>query len=328
MKRCIVKFPRARLVALAVVAGALGSLAVAPAAFAAAVKPPPVGTNCQPDGKINGGGSTFQTNAINNSFTFGYQQDVCGPQPTVSNLNSTWGTTDPSIFTFGSGPTTVDGMVAYNDSLGGTAESNGSGNGLRRLSCRTDMFAGTDLPYNNTQLGTPGSATTAGLDGPPGSESGGTAPQFNCDNGTLNTTAVPPPFGPQPTAGPWPAAADVATNTMSFPVAGGAVAFAANLNGMCTVATPTGLNITQTEFDQIWQGTINQWNDPALVATNPILTTDGCSGPITRVVRQDNSGTTAITMFTLNGVDKNNLCGTDSTTNWYAIGTASSNAGS
>lgn len=318
------------MVALAVGVGALGSLAAAPAAFAAGAgpKPPAVGTACQPDGKINGGGSTFQTNAINNAFTWGYQEDACGPQPNVANLNSSWGTTDPSIFSFTVGSTVnnVQGMVAYNYSLGGTAASNGSGNGLKRLSCRTDMFAGTDLPYNNTQLGTPGNTTVAGLDGPPGSESGGTAPQYSCDNGTLNTTAVPPPYGPQPSSGPWPNSADTAVNAMSFPVAGGAVAYAINLNGMCTGATPTNLDLTQAEFQDIWEGTINQWNDPALVATNPSLSSDGCSGPITRVVRQDNSGTTAITEFTLAHINPNNLCGTDASTNWYALAIASSNA--
>jgi ABC-type phosphate transport system substrate-binding protein len=329
MRSRFLKLPRARIVALALGVGALGSLATAPASFAAGAgpKPPAIGTNCQPDGKINGGGSTFQANAINDAFTFGFQQDVCGPQPQVTNLNASWGTTDPSVFSFGTGPTQVAGMVAYNVSLGGVAETNGSGAGLRRLSCRTDMFAGTDLPYNNTQLGTPGNGTVAGLDGPPGSESGGTAPQFNCDNGTLNTTAVPPPFGPQPSSGPWPATGDVPANAMSFPVAAGAVAVAVNLTGKCTVATPTGLNLTSAEFDQIWQGTINQWNDPALVATNPILATDNCSGNIQRVVRQDNSGTTAITMFTLNGIDQGALCGSDSGTNWYTIATGSSNAG-
>ena len=330
MRRRICKLSRARMVALAVSVGAFGSLATAQASFAAGAgpKPPAVGTSCQPDGKINGGGSTFQPNAVNNAFTWGYQQDLCGPQPNVANLNSTWGTTDPSIFTFTVGTTnnSVQGMVAYNYSLGGTALSNGSGNGLRRLSCRTDMFAGTDLPYNNTQLGTPGNGTVAGLDGPPGSESGGTAPQYDCDNGTLNTTAVPPPFGPQPSAGPWPATGDAAANAMSFPIAGGAVAYAVNLNGMCTNGTPTGLNLTQSEFQAIWEGTINQWNDAALVATNPSLGTDNCSGPITRVVRQDNSGTTAITEFTLSRINPNNLCGTDAANNWYALATASSNA--
>jgi len=331
------------MVALAVGIGAVGSLATAPASFAAgaAPKPPAVGTNCQPDGKINGGGSTFQTNAINNAFTYGFQQDVCGPQGSVSNLNTTWGTTDPSVFSFTVGTTTtnVAGMASYNYSLGGVALTNGSGAGLKRLSCRTDMFAGTDLPYNTTgsapntsgQLGNPANNTVNGLDGPPGSETADathtTAP-YNCDNGTLNTTAVPPPFGPQPSGGAWPNALDTASPAMAFPVAGGAVAVAVNLNGMCSVATPTAITLTSDEFDKIWQGTINQWNDPELVQTDPILTTDGCAGNIQRVVRQDNSGTTAITMFDLNGINKNNLCGTDSATNWYSIGTASSNAGS
>ena len=351
MRRRIVKSPRAHIVALAVAVGALGSLAAAPAAFAAGAgpKPPAVGANCQPDGKINGGGSTFQTNALNNAFTFGFQQDVCGPQPSVANLQSSWGTVDPSIYSFTVGSTTnnVAGMVAYNFSEAGTASSNGSGNGLKRLSCRTDMFAGTDLPYNNTQLGTLNNTTLAGLDGPPGSESGGSSPQWNCDNGTLNSSGPPPnvlpPYGPQPASGPWPASGDVASNAMSFPVAGGAVAMAVNLNGSCTntngaggtTAIPTGINITSTELDGIWQGTINKWDNAALVATNPILGSgsgdDNCTGSIQRVVRQDNSGTTAITMFTLYGIDNGVLCGTDNASNadkrWYDIATASSNAG-
>jgi hypothetical protein len=408
MRSRVCKSSLARVGALALALGGFGSLATAPASFAAGAgpKPPAVGTACQPDGKINGGGSTFQTNAINNAFTWGYQEDVCGPQPNVANLNATWGTTDPSQYTFtvGSTTNTVQGMVAYNASLGGVSPTNGSGNGLARLSCRIDMFDGTDLPYNNAQLGTPGSATTVGLDGPPGSESleTGTSP-YNCDNNTQNTTAVPPAFGPQPSAGPWPVAADTATNVMSFPIAGGAVAYGINLNGACTAAAgslsatlstaaaitslpvnalanaipagsgvllnngagttqlfdvttaaaagatsiavasqtpnfaytsgttftvaPTGINLTQAEFQDIYEGTINQWNDATLVATDPVLTTFGCSGPITRVVRKDNSGTTAITEFTLAKINGGTLCGTDASNNWYALATASSNAG-
>ena len=320
MRRRIGKFSPARIAALALAAGALGSLATAPASLAAAPQPPAVGTNCQPDGKISGAGSTFQTNAINNSFTYGFQQDVCGPQPNVANLTSAYGGTDPSVFSFTDalGTHNVQGMVAYNYSLGGVAAKNGSGAGLDRLSCRTDYFAGTDLPYNSTQF--------TQLKGAPGSLS---AISGHCSDGTvLNTGAVPPPYGPQPTNS-WPATGDTASTPINFPVAGGAVAYAINLNGMCTSGPPTSINLTADEFNKIWEGTINQWNDSELDTTNPSLSSDGCTGNIQRVVRFDNSGTTAITMFTLNGIDPQpaTLCGTDASTTWLGIATSSNNSG-
>ncbi|MBV9607014.1 MAG: hypothetical protein JO027_18015 [Solirubrobacterales bacterium] len=309
----------ARGVALGLAVAAVASLAMAPASFAAAPQPPAVGTNCQPDGKISGAGSTFQANAINNSFTYGFQQDVCGPQPNVANLTSAWGTTAPSVFSFtdAAGTHSVQGMVAYNYSLNGTAASSGSGAGLNRLSCRTDFFSGTDLPYNSSQFtslkGAPGALPTA--------------------NGTtcaaaINTGTVPAPFGPQPTSSP-PATGDTASTPINFPVAGGAVAYAVNLNGMCASGPPTSISLTADEFNKIWMGTINQWNDSELVATNPSLSNDGCAGNIQRVVRFDNSGTTAITMFTLNGIDPqpNTLCGTDASTTWLGIATSSNNSG-
>jgi ABC-type phosphate transport system substrate-binding protein len=80
-------------------------------------------------------------------------------------------------------------------------------------------------------------------------------------------------------------------------------------------SSPTSLDLTGTELDQIMQGTINQWNDGALVLTNPILATDNCSGNITRIVRADNSGTTQNVMEYLNFQDSSTLCG--------AAGTAS-----
>jgi hypothetical protein len=343
MRRRICKFSLARAVALAVSVGALGSLAMAPSAFAAGAvaHPPAVGQDCQADGHISGAGSTFQTNMQNNALIYGYQQDVCGPVAAPSNLYqgnaapayASWGTTDPSSFTatVSGAATPVNGMVGYNYSLGGTAASNGSGAGLRRASCRTDEFAGTDLPYNNTQLGNPANTTVNGLDGPAGSESGGTAPLFGCDTASnLNLATVPPPFGVTPTntnagdAGEWPDTRDGAAKIMSFPTAGGAVALAVNLNGICS-PVPTSINLTASEFDQIMQGQINNWNDATLAQTDPILTTDACSGPITRIVRFDNSGTTYITMATLSGIDSNVLC--SGTLTWYQIATSSNNSG-
>jgi hypothetical protein len=394
MRRRICKSLPARVLAAGLALGAFGSLATASASLAAAPQPPAVGTNCQPDGKISGGGSTFQTNAINNSFTYGFQQDVCGPQPNVANLTAAYNGTDPSVFSFTDtlGTHSVQGMTAYNYSLGGVAASNGSGAGLNRLSCRTDFFSGTDLPYNASQF--------TSLKG-----AAGALPVANSTTcaAAINTAAVPAPYGPQPTATP-PATGDTASTPINFPVAGGAVGYAINLAGMCTATAgslsaalstsgaitslpvnalasaipsgsavvlssggntqsfttsgataagatsitvasqtpnfaypsgttftvaPTGINLTADEFNKIWEGTINQWTDSELVTTNPILTTFGCAGNIQRVVRFDNSGTTAITMFTLNGIDPQpaTLCGTDATTTWLGIATSSNNSG-
>jgi ABC-type phosphate transport system substrate-binding protein len=312
------KFTRARVLALAVGLGAAasGSLATAPASFAAGATatPPAIGSNCQVDGKINGAGSTFQTNAVDAGLIFGYEEDVCGPAPLSSNLNAAYGGTDPSIGSFGSPAVAVSGMVAYNNSLGGAAETNGSGAGLNRMSCRSDFFAGTDLPYNNSQLTdldtTPGQLLTDGAS--------------TC-GAKVNLSAVPPPYGPQTTVG-YPNTGDASAQIMGMPIGAGAVAIAENLNGMCTSGTPGSLNLTADELDKIFQGVINQWDDNELVATNPILATDGCHGAIKRVVRFDNSGTTSITMNDLYGVDPNALCSTANGT-WYAIGTSSSNNG-
>jgi hypothetical protein len=108
------------------------------------------------------------------------------------------------------------------------------------------------------------------------------------------------------------------------------VGIAVNMNGVCSVATPTGLNLTANELDLIMQGKINQWNDPNLVATNPILSTDNCTGFIQRIVRFDNSGTSAITKSTLNGIDSGTLCdgtvaGSGTYGAWATLGSANPN---
>jgi ABC-type phosphate transport system substrate-binding protein len=380
---------RVRIAAVALGVTAIGCLATAPASIAVSTQQPPVGANCHPDGKIDGAGSTFQTNALNDAFTYGFQLDNCGPQPSSSGLftaTPTWSGTDgnggtvsapvtgwsadPSQFSFGTPATSVNGMAAYNSSNGGVAPSNGSGTGLKRASCRVDMFEGTDLPYNHTQL--------AALNAAPGNDTSGSvapwnAQPFECDTyssqtsyffngpppaapvaGIWNLDKVPPPFGPQ-TYNLWgQTAAQLAADTpaqpaayaattskvMGFPVAGGAVAFVANMNGVCAnlpIPANTTLDLTPAEMDGIWQGTINQWNDAVLDATNPWLVTQNCTGNIQRVVRFDNSGTTAITMWTLNGYNQSVLChaganptpttGPTPLGGWYNLSVQSSNAG-
>lgn len=125
--RSALNIKRARRVALALGAGALGSLALATPGMAAA---PNAGTACQAaDGKVNGRGATFATAAVK-ALADGYRLDVCGP---VAN--------DPDALT---------NMLAYNYSA--SAGFTGSGNGQKATSCRTDAFAVSDIPYDNATL--------------------------------------------------------------------------------------------------------------------------------------------------------------------------------
>jgi len=315
MRSRFVKFPRARIVAIAVGVGVIGSLVTAPASFAA---PPASGVNCQAsDGKISGRGSTFQNNALNNALISGFRNDVCGPVGTAGNLTSGYGGTDPA----------GTNMIAYNYSEAGNPVKNGSGAGINAMICRTDPFAGTDLPYNGTQIDN--------MNNTPGT--GGTCDPVATALGT-GLTGAPYPPAPNGAAPAYPHTGDTTPGSgpgiddgmMNFPIGGGAVAIAVNLNGVCTTP-PAGLNLTNSEFEKIMQGTITQWNDTALTTTNPSLTTGGCHGTIQRIVRFDNSGTTAITKNNLNGINSATLC--DGSTRvvgssfggWSTLGNASPN---
>jgi ABC-type phosphate transport system substrate-binding protein len=332
----------ARMIALVLSSGLLGSLATAPASFAAGAgpKPPLPGSDCQTDGKISGRGSTFQTNAVNKSFVVTFQQvGPCGTTQPNSAVSTGYTGTPPN----GAGGANTDpvgrtplagnpvaSMIAY-DAYQGV--SPGSGAGLEGLSCRTDAFVGTDKPYSQADL--------TAIDGAPGTMAGGTPPSGcvwdNPSNSSHNNNAEFAPFGPMLGNGQASVAGDATANAMSIPIAGGAVAIAVNLNGMCTTP-PAGINVTSQEFYDIWEGTINQWNDPHLVATNPILTADGCAGNIQRVVRPDNSGTTAIVMTDLNGIQSANglsltpapnctVNGSPPPTTWAQLAAANPNTG-
>jgi ABC-type phosphate transport system substrate-binding protein len=80
---------------------------------------------------------------------------------------------------------------------------------------------------------------------------------------------------------------------MGFPVAGSAVSIGVNLGvGTCPTGTlPTSVRFSALTLSQIFSGTITNWNDAAIVADNPGWNT-GCTGAITRVVRNSKSGTT------------------------------------
>jgi ABC-type phosphate transport system substrate-binding protein len=234
---------------------------------------PPAGLNCkEADGKIGGRGSTYQNNLQEETAKL-YRDDFCGNAGTETAEDKVGGKERGEA-----GNT----MVAYNyvaaESLGAT----GSGAGLRAASCRTDAFAGTDLPYSEKQL--------KELDGAPGvlTENEGKA----CSGSGLAEGKFLPPFQPDSPA-EWPGKEDTAGTVMSFPVGGSSVTLPVNLTaGNCGGTAPTSLNFTPKEVSRIFGGAVATWNDAELVATNASLSK--CTEKLVRVVRFDNSGTTNI----------------------------------
>ena len=221
------------------------------------------------DGKVNGRGSTYQTILLG-FYAELYEIDVCGATP---------GT-----------PADAAGntMVAYNYAAAGTAGT-GSGQGIKAASCRTDAFSGTDTPYTE--------ANYKELNSAPGTTKG-------C------TLGFQPPFAPQGTENAkkefeFPGSAtDTTAPVMSFPVGGSSVTVPVNLapsenkakekTTACLKGTPAALEFSAKEISRLLGGAIATWEDAELVANNPILTTDECTGAVTRVVRFDSSGTTNI----------------------------------
>lgn len=246
----------------------------------------PAGLGCQSsEGKISGRGSTYQ-NILLKEYAKVYGEDFCG-----------------SVAEEFSGDPAGNNMIAYNYPKAVTASATGSGNGVKAASCRTDAFAGTDIPYSRAQL--------EQLDGAPGA-TGGCSLTFE------------PPF--EPKSAPFPAANDIQANVMSFPVGGSSVTVAVHLTGgaggSCPTGTvPTSLKFTPKEVSRLYGGDVAHWNDAELVATNSTL--KECTGPVTRVVRQDSSGTTNILKQYLIRVDNERTgatCGVISgvTQNWEA----------
>jgi len=217
----------------------------------------PAGLGCQSsEGKVSGRGSTYQ-NILLKEYAKVYGEDFCG-----------------SVAEQFAGDPAGSNMISYNYAKAVAASATGSGNGVKAASCRTDAFAGTDTPYSRTQL--------EQLNGAPGA-TGGCGITFE------------PPFTPN--TAPFPNANDIQANVMSFPVGGSSVTVAVHLTGgtggSCPTGTvPTSLKFTPKEVSRLYGGDVANWNDAELVATNSSL--KECTGPVTRVVRQDSSGTTNI----------------------------------
>jgi ABC-type phosphate transport system substrate-binding protein len=262
------RFVTGRL-ALLVGVTALGCLAFADVSSAAV---PPAGNSCvASDGKINGRGSTFQKVLVLN-LAKTYRDDYCGPE----------GTENAESEKVGEAGST---MIAYNYPAAEKASATGSGAGQKAMSCRTDAFGGTDVPYTTTGL--------AELDGAPGAM-GGCAIAFT------------PPFQPNSPA-EWPdkeaGKEDASGKMMSFPIGGSADAVIVHLTpSECKNNAPKTLQFTGKEVDNLFGGNYKEWTEKELTETNPSLAE--CAGTkITRVVRQDNSGTTNIFKFYLAKID-------------------------
>jgi ABC-type phosphate transport system substrate-binding protein len=217
----------------------------------------PGGSSCDPvGGQINGRGATFQTNA-QLAFSQGYTNDVCGPA--------------------------VGQMVQYNYAAAVGAGATGSGNGQKAASCRTDAYAGTDIPYDE--------ATLALLNGTPGA-TGGCAITFTPPN--------------PPNSGTYPDPSDAQAQIMSFPVAVGANGLGFDLTkAACGGTTPGTPQLTGTMVSLLLGGEIANWNDARLRTGGLNGFLSKCNVSVTRVVRMDKSGTTQITKNYLAKVDPN-----------------------
>jgi ABC-type phosphate transport system substrate-binding protein len=256
-KGFVSRSPHRSLTALLVAAGVLGSsfaLSLALPSVSSAAVPLS-GLNCAAsDGKISGRGASYQAHA-EAAFAAAYRDDFCG------NVAEQYAG-DPAGNT----------MVAYNYPAAEAASATGASAGLKAASCRTDAYAGDSLPYTEAQFGE--------LNAAPGTTGG-------CK------LAFAPPFTPTATRNEFPNANDTTAPVMSFPVAGSSVAIAVNFGTACT-KEPTGLKLTAKEISRIFGGDAATWADSELAENNPMLATDGCTGAITRVVREDSSGTTEI----------------------------------
>lgn len=262
----------------------------------------PTGSECNSAAKITGRGATFQWFAQFNWMS-AYRDEMCGPtSDTAGNGGTSTGDTMVLYNGTNGDPAQASGnQGAWLGSLAGNSEApvtlgtpgfnqgvlTGSGAGIRSQACRTDAFAGSDKPYNQTDLtnmrGAPGSGGCTAV-------TGGTAggPQVN-------------PFNP--TSTPFPNAGDVTSPILSFPVAASAVALGLNFTVAGSTAAcrnATLYHFSANQVSKIMGGDIATWDQviPGCFAANgttPI--------PVKRVVRSDNSGTSQIFLNYLGNVD-------------------------
>ncbi|MGO9958482.1 MAG: hypothetical protein ACLP50_21375 [Solirubrobacteraceae bacterium] len=289
MRSPTLKATRVRALALALGIGALGSLATAPASYAAAGTPA-AGANCQSqDGKISGRGATVQL-WLEYDLMGAYASDVCGSVP--PDASATGGDqTHPgsALYTLTGGTTYQQNwMTQYNSTSAqqlGSSGANaaiGSGPGQTAIGCFAEAFAGSDIPVTSTQLGNINNGTYTG--------SGST---IESNGKFCNPSGLVSAFTPQ---GPYPNPGDAASyspsGVMVFPIGVEAESNFANLPSSCVPSG--GLHLSNADEENIWGGTYTNWDqvtDAGIVAGSP-CTLAGGGLAIARVVRSDNAAST------------------------------------
>ncbi len=268
----------------------------ASASISYTVVPPgtPTGNACDPaDGQIEGRGSTYQANA-QALWWNAYGADICGATPATGTQSTAAG----------------NNMGIYNY----TALA-GSGAGLKAANCRTDAYAGTDLPYTTAQL-------TTGLDGAPGNAVIG---------GCSGSTNIPSPLNFPPdlnTTATFPNSADLTAKIMSFPVAGSSVTLDVNLTAAECGGSTGALDFTPQQLSDLMGGNILNWDNPELRNNGENGWLASCNEPVSRVVRYDDSGTTGILKGYFLNVDSDRTGATCDPSPWsnYDNPTLSTNA--
>jgi hypothetical protein len=316
------KATRLRAVALALGVGVISSLGFAGSAMASA---PLAGSNCSStDGKITGAGSTLQT-WYQETVIGDFASDVCGngvgaeapvaapdypgatqeasqyPASATDPLGDPTDPNSPVLSATTSPLATYSGnwMLAYNFGDAAVYGATGSGSGRVAISCRTAAFSGTDIPYVTADYNN--------INGAPGAEASGSHPCTPVLGSGASATEYYPPYQ----AGPFPNPADPTEtanegaqgSVMSFPIGASAVEFPVNLTTAQCTTKPTTLQFSAQDLAEIFAGNVPLWTDldnnetlPNGVVLddsgeNPALNTCGTTA-ITRVVRQDTSGTT------------------------------------
>jgi ABC-type phosphate transport system substrate-binding protein len=297
--------------------GAAGSMITASTSLAAA----PSGTACSTDGKINARGSTLQT-WLQEDLIGKYASDVCGPVGQSTNLQDSTdlyyqgpgiaapfqavdptdpmltqgGAADAAAIPASSGSTEPyyggDWMISYNPYAAANFGETGSTYGRIAMSCRTDAFGGTDIPYSVSQYnainGAPGASANAA----------GSANGKQCQTTTNASGAIKPPTDPNlltgaaatgtwspafeaTPAGGFPQASDptgtsLASNgtgsMMSFPIGESAVDFPINLQttasparycgtgGTTGLTTKPAVKLSVADILGLMGGIITNWN--------------------------------------------------------------------
>lgn len=243
--------------------------------------------------------------------TTGAQFDFTDPGSAIFNL--------PNANTYGQNwLTAYDYNSAQAIGSAGNSAAIGSGAGETAIGCKAEAFAGTDIPVTAAQLTAINSQTIAAVANNGYSAPGNNGKQCVPNNASGNppSSFLVSPFAPQPqpagfpTPGQYPNPGDTAApselkGVMTFPIGVSAVAQFINVPTSCLVNPANPPVLSTTDMANIWGGTYLTWNAVGTADANSNIVATGCNATvavngntigqpllITRVVRNDNSGTT------------------------------------